>query len=663
MRIQQTAFLCFFVGVLTINSLEGQNQQKIDSLKRILQKAKNDSTKISIFKNLSWNYAITRSKLDSARIYTDSIRVTAEKLKDTESLVLANFYYGLIDRFSGEYYSGIKNFEKYVEFHEKQGDSLRIEMGLFQIGVIQSQLGNYKESLELYYRILAIYEANNMEKSIATALHSIGHIQRKLGNHENAIESYSTSISIKEKLDDPTGLAMSLASLGNTFGELKLYQKSEKNLLKALEIARNIKTDYLIGSVMENLGSLYKEMKNNSLALKYFKDALEIRKTLPSKKELASNLYKVGAVYIELREYDKAKIYLAESLELSKKMDAKPIEMMNYSSYKKMNELLKDYKTAYKFQNLWSSVKDSIFDAEKNKSLLELETKYEVAQKDKDIELLTKENELQEATAEKEATLRNALIGGIIALCIIGLLLFYTMRQRLKNQKVLTAKNDEINKAKLSEELQTLEMKALRAQMNPHFLFNSLNSINTMILSDENESASKYLSKFSKLVRLLLENSEQPEVSLKDEMDMLETYIQLESLRFNNKLAYKIDIDENIDQECTLLPSMVIQPFVENAIWHGLLHKEQKGLLTIKIEESEDHLHCSIIDNGVGREKSITLKKDGGLKKKSMGIKITTDRLKLLTKQKIKDVINIIDLKDDRNNALGTQVNIQIPLS
>jgi len=206
-------------------------------------------------------------------------------------------------------------------------------------------------------------------------------------------------------------------------------------------------------------------------------------------------------------------------------------------------------------------------------------------------------------------------------------------------------------------------MKALRAQMNPHFLFNSLNSINTMILNDEPESASRYLSKFSKLVRLMLENSEQPQVTLKDELETLEAYIQLEAIRFKNKMDYKIETDSSIDQDEILIPSMVLQPFVENAIWHGLLHKNKKGLLTINIKEEGDNLLCSIIDNGVGREKSLTLKKDGGLKKKSMGIKITADRLKLLTKQKIKDVINIIDLKDNENNALGTQVNIQIPLS
>jgi len=248
-------------------------------------------------------------------------------------------------------------------------------------------------------------------------------------------------------------------------------------------------------------------------------------------------------------------------------------------------------------------------------------------------------------------------------LAIIASLIFYSMRQRLRNQRMLVEKNEEIKRSQYREQLQTLEMKALRAQMNPHFLFNSLNSINTMIISDENENASKYLSKFSKLVRLMLENSEESRVSLKDEISMLETYVQLEALRFNNKIEYKIEVDNDLDQDSTYIPSMVLQPFVENAIWHGLLHKDTKGLLSIIIKENQDKLQCSIRDNGIGREKSLTLQKEGGLKKKSMGIKITTDRLRLLTKQKINEVIAIVDLKDNNNMALGTQVNIQIPIT
>ncbi|TMM56819.1 tetratricopeptide repeat protein [Maribacter algarum] len=647
-------------NTLCCTILQAQNEAKIDSLRKSLADVHSDSTTITILKNLSWYYATTRSKLDSATFYADSLNRFSSKINHQSGIALSHFYHGLIGRFKGDYSRGLSHLEKYLKFSK---DSLNVAAGLFQIGVIQHEMGNYEECLKNYFRILKIYEENGSEKSIATTLHSIGHIQRKMDKQKEAIESYQKSINIKEKLGDNEGIVMSLTSLGNAYGEMEQYNLALIPLIKAYELAHILKVPFLSASVSDNLGSLYGKTEEHSKALKYHLEAYEIRKNLPSNKDLASSLNSIGGSYFKLKEYEKSKNYLERSLAISKNIDAKPITLRNYEVLGKLLSETRNYKGAYYFQKIHSELKDSIFNKEKNKQLVELETKYEVSQKDKDIAILTKENEVQEANAEKEATIRKALIGGLVSFAIIGLLLFYTMRQRLKNQKMIAAKNEQINKAKLAEELQTLEMKALRAQMNPHFLFNSLNSINTMILNDENENASRYLSKFAKLVRMLLENSEQPMVSLKDEMDMLETYIQLEAIRFNNKLEYQINIDTDIEQESTLLPSMVIQPFVENAIWHGLLHKDNKGLLTISITEDDHKLHCSIIDNGVGREKSVTLKQKGGLKKKSMGIKITADRLKLLTKQKIQEVIKIIDLKDENQNAVGTQVNLQIPIA
>lgn len=646
--------------VLLSNSLNGQNQRKIDSLRKSLIVTDSDSSRVVILKDLSWYYATTRSKLDSAKFYADSLNRFSNKINHSSGITLSHFYYGLIDRFSGNYYEGLTHLEKYLEFSQ---DSLNVAAGLFQIGVIHHEMGNYEECLKNYFRILSIYEQNDSQKSVATTLHSIGHIQRKLNKHEKAIGSYKKSIHIKEKLDDNEGLAMSFESMGNTYAEMEQHDLALTNLIKAYELAHMLKVPYLSASIADNLGNLYGKINEFSKALEYHLEAYKIRENFPSKKDLAGSLNSIGAAYLKLKEYQKSKDFLLRSLSISKSISAKPISLLNYDVLADLSLELGNYEEAYHFLDAHSILKDSIFDTEKNKQMLELETNYQVAQKDKDILLLTKENELQEANAKKEAALRKALIGGLALLAIIGGLIFYTMRQRLKNQKMLASKNEEIHKAKLSEELQGLEMKALRAQMNPHFLFNCLNSINTMILNDEPDNASKYLSKFSKLVRLMLENSEQPEITLKDELETLEAYIQLEAIRFYNKMGYNIKVDPNIDQEATYLPSMVLQPFVENAIWHGLLHNEQKGELTIAIKENNDKLLCSIIDNGVGREKSLTLKKEEGLKKKSMGIKITTERLKLLTKQKIKDVINIIDLKDKENNAIGTQVNIQIPLA
>jgi tetratricopeptide (TPR) repeat protein len=640
-----------------------QDRMLIDSLKRVVHQTRSDTSKIKVYKDLCWAYATTRKKLDTAAMYADTIYSLSEKNNYSEGVALSHFYYGVINRFKGNYYQGIDHIEKYVEFYQQQGDSSRMATGLFQFAVMHMQLGNYKESLDAYYRIYNIHKSDNYTKGMGFTLHSIGHIQRKLDKHLEAIASYEESIAIKTEINDLTGVWQSLMSLGNTYAELENYDKAEEYLLEAMSYAKRANDLYGIAFINENLGNIYNRLDDHSKALIFHKKALDLRNTLPSKKDKALSEHNVGKTYLELGKTVEARNHISKSLLLSKEMDAKPLLVDNYKSMVELNEVENNPTEAFKYLKLYTGLKDSLFNSNKNKQLVEIETKYQTAQKDQEIELLKKENELKEKEAQRQNDIKKAIIIGSVLILLLAGLLIYTLRQKLKNQKAIAAKDEEIKISKLSEQLGALEMKALRAQMNPHFLFNCMNSINKMILSEDHENASKYLTKFSKLIRLMLENSEHQKVSLQNELDMLKAYIELEIIRFKGKIKYSIDVGENLDSESILIPSMILQPFVENAIWHGLLPMDKKGEINIKIDEKEDYLQCRITDSGIGRQASMDLKKDSKHKKKSMGIKITTDRLKLLTKEKIKEVINIIDLKDQDNNALGTQVNILIPIS
>ena len=662
MKRYRFLFLFFLVFNFVFYNSWAQPAKILDSIKQVLQRTTSDSVKYRGYADLSWYYADTRTKLDSTRMYADSIKFLATVRNDERGIVLSHFYYGLADRYEGKFHEGIRHMEKGVAYHKERGDSTRVAIVLFQIAVMHENLGNYVESLAAYQRVLDIQKKNEFKPSIANTLLAMGHVQRNIDNYV-AIKTYQEAIKLWEELGDKEGLSMTMEGIGNAYEELREFEKAESYLKRALEIVKSEKIDYGIATVLENLGSMYGRMGNYEKALECHLESLNIRDNLPSQRNLAQSLHKVGTTYAILGKSNLVKSYLLRSLDIAKKINNGLLLTENYKALTSFYESVNNKSEAFNYQKLYIAIKDSMVTAEKNKQLVELQTKYETAQKDQEITLLTKENEIQQANAEKESTLRSALIGGLFLLGIIAGLIFYTMRTRLKNQKLLAIKNEEIQMANLKEQLGTLEMKALRAQMNPHFLFNCMNSINRMIMEEENDKASKYLSKFSKLVRLLLENSENPKVNLKDELEMLKSYIELESIRFKNKMEYKINVAESIDQESTFIPSMVLQPFVENAIWHGLLHKNTKGQLTIDIKEEGDNLHCSITDNGVGREKSLKLQKQSGHKKISMGIKITTDRLKLLTKQKINEAIKILDLKDSENNAVGTQVNILIPIS
>ena len=268
--------------------------------------------------------------------------------------------------------------------------------------------------------------------------------------------------------------------------------------------------------------------------------------------------------------------------------------------------------------------------------------------------MLNKDNQLAKQKLKQEATLKKGLIAGFILLFLLGIFILRNLSLKRRS---------ELQKQKLeSEKKQTeLEMQALRAQMNPHFIFNCLSSINRFILKNESKAASNYLTRFSRLMRLVLNNSQKPLITLEDELEMLELYLEMERLRFKNSFDYAITFLNAIDSDNVFIPPLLLQPFCENAIWHGLMNKEGQGRLDIELNMEGNILNCVIRDNGVGREKAEELKSKTAEKEKSMGLQITTERLALLNKEKgLHTFYEIEDLKNENGNASGTKVILKI---
>jgi len=214
-------------------------------------------------------------------------------------------------------------------------------------------------------------------------------------------------------------------------------------------------------------------------------------------------------------------------------------------------------------------------------------------------------------------------------------------------------------------EMSKIELKALRSQMNPHFIFNSLNSIQHYIFNSKSDEAIKYLSKFARLVRIILNNSNKPTVTVGEDIEALKLYLELEQMRFEEKFDYEIIIDPSVDTDYDIMPPLLTQPYVENAILHGLNPKPEKGKLTIAFTSKNNFIICTITDNGIGREKAAEIKRTMPVSKhKSLGMKITEDRLRILNEVNNSMLsVNITDLKDNKGNALGTKVELFIPIN
>ncbi|WP_232074163.1 ligand-binding sensor domain-containing protein [Spirosoma aureum] len=246
-------------------------------------------------------------------------------------------------------------------------------------------------------------------------------------------------------------------------------------------------------------------------------------------------------------------------------------------------------------------------------------------------------------------------------LLALGTLLGLTVTIARWREKRVASEQQE--KSELRERIAASEMKALRSQMNPHFLYNSLNAIRLFILQNDSDNADKYLVKFARLMRLILDNSRQEWVTISSEVEQLQLYLELEQLRFNSKFDFALTTDPSLAQENLSIPPMIIQPYIENAILHGIAHKRSRGTITVGINRQGDHLECIVDDDGVGRQKAQELKSKTVSAHKSVGLKVTEERLQLITQRSGKESgVVVIDKTDDNNEPVGTRVIIQLPV-
>ena len=269
-------------------------------------------------------------------------------------------------------------------------------------------------------------------------------------------------------------------------------------------------------------------------------------------------------------------------------------------------------------------------------------------------------NESQLQSARKQRYLYGGVF--ILMLLVFGFI-YYNIRNRQKTNSLIAVERLKTEKANAARKMTELELQSLRTQLNPHFMFNSLNAIQELILMEDTENSHVYLSRFSELLRMLLDNANQPFISLRKEIHFLELYLSLENLRIPD-LEYVIEVDPKIDSEKTLIPNMMLQPYIENAIWHGLSHKKQNKLLELKVHQNGESILFEIEDNGVGRKKATELKSLYRKEHKSKGMELLSKRFNLLSKEYGAHIQTAVtDLTTNGQDASGTLVEVRVPLS
>jgi hypothetical protein len=377
-------------------------------------------------------------------------------------------------------------------------------------------------------------------------------------------------------------------------------------------------------------------------------------------------LYSTGSAYAGKNENDKALSYARELTSDAEYLGKRPDMIDGYGLLSKIYHNLGKNDSAYYYLNKYTILKDSIQTRQFLFRVSNYKKSAEDAKKEAQIGFLNRDNQIKKQQLKQEAIFRYFLIAVFMAVIFAGLYVFRNINQKRKNEIQHQKQKEQDWKLQRleSEKKETeLEMQALRAQMNPHFIFNCLSSINRFILKNEGKTASNYLTRFSRLMRMVLMNSQKQMISLDDELEMLSIYLDMERLRFKDSFDYSINYLNKIESDNIFIPPLLLQPFCENAIWHGLMNlpSGKQGKLDVELSMKDDSLYCIISDNGVGREKAAELKSKTAEKEKSMGLKITTERLALLNQEKgVHTFYGIDDVKDEDGNVAGTKVTIQI---
>ncbi|TSA28492.1 MAG: hypothetical protein D4R67_03685 [Bacteroidetes bacterium] len=641
-RFQGFLVLSFFFFCPIISY--GQTDQTDSILRAIVDFSPVEQT--DTLNALSLFYTGNNQCYQAKRMGEEALRIAeSEVYKEGQCEALKNI---------AEAYWGLKDYPMAIVFYQRAAD-LYGEFRAFAeqafclnaIGASYRRSGKFEKALDFHLKSLAVAERINNEQRVAIASCSVAYIYHVLHNYPKALEYYFNSLEMNQSSGDASGMADDLNNIGAVYFECKEYDKSLEYYTKAMASYRQVSDSAGIARTLCNIGNIYLVQGKLSRALEYQQKSIKIEEQNNNTEGIAYSYSNIAAVYRKAGDIQKAVIYKKKALQISNDPEFK---QRVCDSLRVIYEEQKDFHNALYYSLQASAYKDSVLNSESQREILELQTKYETEKKENQIENLKKENLIKALEAGRQKTHKNYIILIAVLLILLIAIGFSLYRLRQLNYR------NELKKKNLA-----IEKDLLMAQINPHFIFNSLNSVQGFIGENDPHSAQRFLSKFAKLIRLNLENSRNPYISLLDECNALQLFLELEQIRFENRFDFIIAIPGEINQEQVQIPPMLIQPFVENAIIHGIRYLNEKGFIKISFGLESNVLSCSVEDNGIGREKSagINIRKDH----QSLGMKLIDERIALLKDQNKSPVsVEIQDLFTESGTARGTLVKLKIPI-
>ncbi len=551
---------------------------------------------------------------------------------------------GVRHRNRSEYVPAINYSNKALEIGRTLNDTSLLANYINMTAVVYRRVDENGPAMDLHMEALELAELTNDSFQVSVSFNGIGNVYLNLKKYHASIEYFKKSFDIAVMRGNVLGQAINTNNIGESLKYLGQLDSALVYFYQSLDYNTQINSEVGQAICYNSIGDAYRLKKDFNQALKYLKQALILNEKTRDRINVSTSYSLLGETYLQVYEYNNAIYNLLEGLKIAKEIGSKyQIEACSRllsEAYEKQNYFKK---TIYYLKQS-QIYKDSIFNEENVRHITIVTAKYESDKAKSQIERLNNETQLQKKLILQQRKTIFYFIFFVLALIAASILIFRQIKLNTDYKSIL------------------LQQRLLRSQMNPHFIFNALSAIQVYILENDMENSSKFLSDFTKLMRQVLRNSQKEYITLEEEKNILIYYLKLQQLRFVQSFKYDIEIDNSLGQNQILIPPMITQPFVENAIEHGFKPTDENGKISVRFSLKNNNLLVEIEDNGIGLA-GAKLIKENGSKHESMAIQITNERLKIIEKMTQKNTsFKILDKHEVNSDETGVWVKIKMPI-
>jgi len=582
------------------------------------------------------------------------INISDSYLAEAEDIARKNNNYEQLARINnliGQRYRNHARYGEAMEFHQKAldfatraGNNNLIAQVYNQIGVVYRRIDDNPNALEMHVKALRMAEEAGDSALISSAINSIGNVNYNLGRHVSAIEYFKRALRMSEKMDNKLGLAINHNNMGEALLDLGEVDSALSMFFTSLDYNYQINSQVGQSICFNSIGGAYIAKDRPHKALEYLEKALRLNKELGDRLQVAISHSKIGETYMDLGEYDQARTHLEKSIEVAR--DIGSLFQIEESSrlLSELYEITGDYSTSLEYFKTAATYRDSIINEKNINHLATQEAILDSERQRERIEELNRQNIKQESLMDRQ---RLILITALILVIAISFAIIMTVRQSQLRNRYKSIRH---------------QQRLLRSQMNPHFIFNALSAIQVYILEHDIEKSSRFLTDFARLMRQVLRSSSHDYISLKEETQILEYYLKLQRLRFSEAFDYNLHVDQTLNTEKIMVPPMLTQPFIENAIEHGIRPLGNEGEISVRFRHEKGRMVVEVEDNGIGIEASKKAS-EKGKGHESMALKITRERLDMLRRDAGgRTDLYITDKKHINPFSNGTLVKIILPV-